>query len=254
MNDGTTRRKLIKRALGASALAFAGGVGAVLARRYGLIPPDSGGLYGIGETLTYASQRVLLSRQNFAREFSRSQISKNFRGFGTVMPDYEPYFFSMIQGFSDWRLVVDGLVTKRVRLSLSEIKQLPSRTQVTEHICEEGWSAIAEWTGAPLSSVLNAAGVRPEARYVLFVCVDRHWGSLDMADALHPQTLLAYRMNGQDLPVAHGAPVRLRVERQLGYKSLKYVGRITVTDTLKGIGKGLGGSDPDAGYSWYAGI
>src|SRR5262249_20895965 len=150
----------------ASALACGGGTAAVLAKRYGLVPPDSGGLYGLGETLTYASQRILFSRQSLAREFSHNQISTNFPGFGTVMPDYQPYFFSMVEGFKDWRLVIDGLLAKRLMLSLSDIKQLPSRTQITEHICEEGWSAIAEWTGVPLSNVLNVAGIRPEARYV----------------------------------------------------------------------------------------
>jgi DMSO/TMAO reductase YedYZ molybdopterin-dependent catalytic subunit len=162
--------------------------------------------------------------------------------------------YSMFGGFESWRLPIDGLVTRPGMVSLAGLKRYPWRTQVTEHICEEGWSAIAEWTGVQLSCVLNAAGVKPEAKYVVFDCVDGDWGSLDMVDAWHPQTLLAYGMNGEDLPVSHGAPVRLRVERQLGYKSLKYISRITLTDTVKNIGKGLGGSDPEAGYSWYAGI
>jgi DMSO/TMAO reductase YedYZ molybdopterin-dependent catalytic subunit len=254
MSNTITRRALIKTGLGATALAGTGGIAVLLAKRYGLVPPDHGGLYGVGETLTYAVQRVLFPRQSLAREFSRSQISKNFPAFGTAMPDNESYMFSMIDGFQSWRLPIDGLVERRGVFTLAGLKRYPSRTQVTEHICEEGWSAIAEWTGVQLSYVLNAAGVKPGARYVVFYCVDGAWGSIDMADAWHPQTLLAYGMNGEDLPVAHGAPVRLRVERQLGYKSLKYVGRITVTDTLKDIGKGLGGSDPEAGYSWYAGI
>ena len=254
MSKAMNRRSWMKTALVASGLTATGGVATLLAKRYGLIPPDSAGLYGLGETLTYATQRVLLARPTLAREFNRSQISKNFPGFGTVMPQYESYFLSMVSGFANWRLPVVGLVARPALLSLSELKRLPSRTQVTEHICEEGWSAIGEWTGVQLSYVLNAAGVRSEAKYVVFLCGDGHWGSIDMEDAWHPQTLLAYAMNGEDLPVPHGAPVRLRVERQLGYKSLKYIARIVVTDTLKGIGKGMGGSDPEAGYSWYAGI
>jgi len=254
MSKIITRRTLIKTALGTAAVAAAGGLASMLAKRYGLVPPDNDGLYGVGETLTYAAQRVLLPGRSLAREFSRSQISENFPPFGTTMPDFQPYLMSMIDNFEGWRLLVDGLVARPSRFSLAELKQLPSRTQVTEHICEEGWSAIGEWTGVQLSHVLDATRVKPEAKYVVFYCVDRHWGSVDMADAWHPQTLLAYGMNGRDLQVPHGAPVRLRVERQLGYKSLKYIGRITVTDTLKNIGKGLGGSDPEAGYSWYAGI
>jgi DMSO/TMAO reductase YedYZ molybdopterin-dependent catalytic subunit len=254
MSKIITRRTLIKTALGTAGVAAAGGLASLVAKRNGLVPPDNDGLYGVGETLTYAAQRVLLPGRSLAREFSRSQISENFPAFGTTMPELQAYLMSMVENFENWRLLVDGLVARTARFSLADLKQLPSRTQVTEHICEEGWSAIGEWTGVQLSRVLDTTGVKPGAKYVVFYCADRHWGSLDMADALHPQTLLAYGMNGRDLQVPHGAPVRLRVERQLGYKSLKYIGRITVTDTLKNIGKGLGGSDPEAGYSWYAGI
>ena len=254
MSNATTRRGFLKAALGSAAAVSAGGVAIWLAKRYGLVPPDHGGLYGVGETLTYATQRLLLPRVSLAREFNRSQISKNFPAFGTVMPEDESYMFSVINGFQSWRLPIDGLVVRRGVFTLPGLKRFPSRTQVTEHICEEGWSAIAEWTGVQLSYVLNAAGVKPEAKYVVFYCVDGDWGSLDMTDAWHPQTILAYGMNGEDLPVPHGAPVRLRVERQLGYKSLKYISHIRVTDTLQDIGKGLGGSDPEEGYSWYAGI
>jgi DMSO/TMAO reductase YedYZ molybdopterin-dependent catalytic subunit len=139
-------------------------------------------------------------------------------------------------------------------LSLAELKQFPSRTQITHQACEEGWSFIAEWTGVPLSYVLNLAGVSTRARYVAFFPFDESWDSLDMADAWHPQTLLAYAMNREELPTAHGAPIRLRVARQLGYKSVKYLSRITVSDTLKNIGAGLGSYSPEIGYSWYAGI
>lgn len=247
---GISRRKLITSGL---ATVAGLGVAARLADRYGLIPPDYGGIYGVGETLTYAAQRLLMSRHSLAREFNRSDISKVFPVNGEP-PENETYQRLMARGFEDWRLTVDGLVARPVRFSLAELQHLPSRTQITHQACEEGWSFIAEWTGVPLSNVLNLAGVRREAKYVVFFPFDVNWDSLDMADAWHPQTLLAYAMNGQELPAPHGAPVRLRVARQLGYKSVKYLSRITVTDTMKNIGNGLGSISPEIGYSWYAGI
>ncbi len=166
----------------------------------------------------------------------------------------EVYQRLLAAGFADWRLTVDGLVARPSSFSLAELKGRPSRSQITHQACEEGWSFIAEWTGVPLSYILTLVGVRPQAKYVVFFPFDESWDSLDMPDAWHPQTLLAYAMNGQDLPTPHGAPVRLRVARQLGYKSIKYLSRITVTDTLKNIGQGLGSISPEEGYSWYAGI
>jgi DMSO/TMAO reductase YedYZ molybdopterin-dependent catalytic subunit len=250
---GISRRKLITTGLAAAAGACGLGVAARLADRYGLIPPDHGGIYGVGETLTYAAQRLLMSHHSLAREFNRSDISKVFPVNGEP-PENEMYQRLMAGEFADWRLTVDGLVARPMRLSLGELKRLPSRTQITHQACEEGWSFVAEWTGVPLSDVLNLAGVRREAKYVVFFPFDTNWDSLDMDDAWHSQTLLAYAMNGQELPAPHGAPVRLRVARQLGYKSVKYLSRITVTDTLKDIGSGLGSISPEIGYSWYAGI
>ena len=252
MKDRLTRRKLITTGLaaaGASGLVAA----ARLADRYGLIPPDHGGIYGAGATLTYATQRLLMSYHSLAREFDRSRISKVIPVNGPP-PENETYELLREHDFEDWRLVVDGLVARPSAFSLAELKAFPSRTQITHQACEEGWSFIAEWTGVPLSYVLNLVGVRPQARYVVFFPFDPFWDSLDMPDAWHPQTLLAYAMNGEDLPAPHGAPVRLRVARQLGYKSIKYLARITVTDTLKNIGKGWGSYSPEIGYSWYAGI
>jgi DMSO/TMAO reductase YedYZ molybdopterin-dependent catalytic subunit len=244
-----TRRKLIGLGAGVSGLAIA----ARLADRYGLIPPDHGGVYGVGETLTYASQRLLMAHHPLAREFNRSEISKVFPVSGDP-PESETYRRLLADGFSQWRLRVDGLVARPTSFSLEELKRRPSRTQITHQACEEGWSFIAEWTGVPVSSLLNLVGVLPQARYVVFFPFDTSWESLDMQDALHPQTLLAYAVNGRELPTPHGAPIRLRVARELGYKSVKYLSRITVTDTLKNIGKGLGSSSPEIGYSWYAGI
>lgn len=239
--------------LAAAAGACGLGVAARLADRYGLIPPDHGGIYGVGETLTYAAQTLLMSHHSLAREFNRGEISKVFPVNGEV-PDNETYQRLSAGEFADWRLTVDGLVARPLAFSLAELKILPSRTQITHQACEEGWSFIAEWTGTPLSYILNLVGVHPEAKYVVFFPFDESWDSLDMSDAWHPQTLLAYGMNGHDLPAPHGAPVRLRVARQLGYKSVKYLSRITVTNTLKNIGKGLGSISPEIGYSWYAGI
>ena len=236
-------------AAGVSGLAIA----ARLADRYGLIPPDHGGIYGVGETLTYASQRLLMARNPLAREFNRSEISKVFPVSGDP-PENETYRRLLAEGFSQWRLRVDGLVARPASFSLEELKRQPSRTQITHQACEEGWSFIAEWTGVPVFWLLNLVGVLPQARYVAFFPFDTSWESLDMQDALHPQTLLAYAVNGKELPTPHGAPIRLRVARQLGYKSVKYLSHITVTDTLKNIGKGLGSSSPEIGYSWYAGI
>jgi len=248
-----SRRKLITTGLAATAGASGLAVAARLAHRYGLIPPDHGGIYGAGETLTYGFQR-LLTRHSMAREFPRSQISK------TPFPNGDPpqdEAFKRLQagGFTDWRLAVDGMVARPASFSLAELKSYPSRSQITHLACEEGWSFIAEWTGVPLVHVLNAAGILPQARYVVYFSLQRGWwDSVDMADALHPQTLVTYGMNGGELPVGHGGPMRLRVPRQLGYKNVKYITRLTVTDSLKGFGKGLGSAPPEGGYAWYAGI
>jgi DMSO/TMAO reductase YedYZ molybdopterin-dependent catalytic subunit len=249
-----TRRTLITTGLATAAGASGLAVAARLADRYGLIPPDHGGIYGVGETLTYGAQRLLMSHHSLAREFDRSQISKVFPVNGEP-PRTELYERLQAAQFADWRLKLDGLVARPSLLSLTELKRMPSVSQITHQACEEGWSAIAEWTGVPLSSVLSMAGVLPQARYVVFYSLEEDgFESLDLPDAFHPQTLLAYGMNGQELPTRHGAPVRLRVARQLGYKSIKFLSRITVTDTLKNLGKGLGSTAPEFGYSWYAGI
>jgi DMSO/TMAO reductase YedYZ molybdopterin-dependent catalytic subunit len=247
------RRKLIATGLTAAAGVSGLTVASRLANQFGLIPPDHSGIYGIGESLTYAAQRLLMSRHPLAREFTRSEISKVAPVNGDI-PENETYQRLLAGSFLQWSLVVDGLVAKPASFSLAELKQFPSRTQITHQACEEGWSFIAEWTGVPLSYILNLAGVSTRARYVVFFPFDQSWDSLDMADAWHPQTLLAYGMNGKELPAEHGAPIRLRVARQLGYKSVKYLSRITITDNLKNIGAGLGSYAPEIGYSWYAGI
>ena len=253
MSSNLSRRELITTGLAGAAGAVGLGAAYRLADQYGLIPPDHGSLYGIGETLTYASQRVLMSHHSLSREFNRSEISKAFPINGPP-PEDETYERLLGDNFFNWRLVVGGLVSRPGSFSLSQLKAWPSRSQITLHACEEGWSCIAEWTGVPLSYLLNAVGIHPPAKYVVFFPFDGSWDSLDMADAWHPQTLLAYGMNGEDVSVPHGAPIRLRVARQLGYKSVKYLSHIVVTDTLKNIGRGLGSISPEIGYSWYAGI
>ena len=253
MSNTVSRRKLVTRGLAAAAGVSGAAYAARLASRYGLIPPDSGGIWGVGETLTYATQRIMMSLHSLAREFPRSDISKIAPVSGDP-PRTEPFQRLLSGGFANWRLTVDGMVARPCSFSLAELKLLPSRSQITHQACEEGWSFIAEWTGVPVSYILNLAGVSPQAKYVVFFPFDEGWDSLDLPDVFHPQTLLAYGMNGEDLPTPHGAPLRLRVARQLGYKSVKYLSHIQVTDTLKNIGKGLGSSSPEYGYSWFAGI
>jgi DMSO/TMAO reductase YedYZ molybdopterin-dependent catalytic subunit len=248
-----TRRKWVAAGLGTAAGASGLAVAARLAQKYGLVPPDHGGLYGLGTTLTYASQR-LLTQHSTAREFPRSQISKPPFA-NEIAPLGDDYKRLQAGAFADWRLSVDGMVAHPVSFSLAELRSLPSRSQITHLACEEGWSFIAEWIGVPLSHVLDAVGTLSQARYVVYYSIQPDWwDSMDMADALHPQTFLTYAMNGGDLPVGHGGPLRMRVPRQLGYKSVKFITRLTVTDDMKKFGKGLGSAAPEAGYSWYAGI
>jgi DMSO/TMAO reductase YedYZ molybdopterin-dependent catalytic subunit len=248
-----SRRKLIMGGIAATAGVAGLGVAARLAEKYGLVPPDHGGIFGVGETLTYASQR-LLTRHSLAREFSRSQISQ--RPFpNELAPLGDEFNRLQAGGFADWRLTVDGMVDRPASFSLDQIKSYPLRSQITEVVCEEGWSYVAEWHGVPLSHVLDLVGVQPQARYVVYYSIQPDWWeSMDMADALHPQTFLTYGMNGDELPVGNGGPLRMRVPRQLGYKNVKFITHLTVTDSMKKFGQGLGSASPEAGYAWYAGI
>jgi DMSO/TMAO reductase YedYZ molybdopterin-dependent catalytic subunit len=235
-------------------VAAAAAAAANIAGRYGLLPPAyTGLLYAPGEALTFAAQK-LLTAHSFAREFRRDQISSN--PFGTTRTPKDPEYLRMREsGFADWRLKVEGLVAKPGELSLADLRSFPAATQITQLVCEEGWSYIAEWKGAPLSHILNLVGAKPEAKYVLFLTTQKYWwGSIDMQEALHPQTLISYEMNGGSIPGPHGGPMRLRVPRQLGYKSLKFINRMIVTDNVSGIQDGKGASSVSGGYSWYAGI
>jgi len=248
-----TRRRLITT--GIVAAVGAPGLVAVknIAQRHGLIPPDHGGPYGPGETLTYAAERIL-TNHSMAREFSPSQIS-NPPFANPVDPLGGTFKHLQEGGFAGWRLTVDGMVARPASFSIADLKSHPSRSQITHLACEEGWSYIAKWTGVPLSHVLDAVGILPQARYIVYFSIQQDWwDSIDMADALHPQTLVAYGMNDGELPVGNGGPLRLRVPRQLGYKNVKYITRLTATDNLKQFGQGLGSSAPEGGYAWYAGI
>jgi DMSO/TMAO reductase YedYZ molybdopterin-dependent catalytic subunit len=248
-----SRRKFVTAGIAATAGVSGVVAAASLVRRYGLIPPDSGGIYGPGETLTYAAQR-LMTRHSLAREFDRSMISKT--PFANELAPFNNAFKRhQANQFADWRLAVDGMVARPGSFSLSDLRSLPVSRHITEVVCEEGWSYIAEWIGTPLHEFLKAVGALPQARYVVYFSIEPDWWeSIDMADALHPQTLLTYAMNDGDLPVGFGGPLRLRLPRQLGYKSVKFITRMTVTDSLKSFGKGLGSASPEGGYAWYAGI
>ena len=215
-------------------------------------PPTYGHILRMGDALTYTAQRALLPGQSLVREYKRSDRS-SFPATGTTNPGdpswrYYSKDYAQLQthAFADWRLLVEGRVARPGSYSLDDLYRFPSRTQITRHTCEEGWTAIAEWTGVPLSTILQHAGILPSARFINFIAFDDDMESIDLLDAFHPQTILAYGMNGNNLPIQHGAPLRLRVETQIGYKSVKYLKRILVTDEFVDPG--------DTGWSWYTGI
>jgi DMSO/TMAO reductase YedYZ molybdopterin-dependent catalytic subunit len=218
-------------------------------------------LLAAGEKLSRSTHH-LLGRRAMAQEFTEADLSPEFRSNGTAMPNNAAYRALAAAGFADYRLSVEGLVERPMRLSLAELRALPSRTQITRHDCVEGWSAIGKWKGARLSALLDAVGVKPQARYVVFHCADPmeddgtgfYYESIDMLDAMHPQTLLAYELNDKPLPIKNGAPIRLRIERQLGYKHAKYVMRLELVESFAHIAGGMGGYWEDQGYEWYAGI
>jgi DMSO/TMAO reductase YedYZ molybdopterin-dependent catalytic subunit len=249
-----TRRGLLRgAALAAPALVLPG------CDRLGADPTFRELVLGSGEWLSYRVQR-LIGGQALAREFAPSEMSPVFRTNGNTAGSSEAWLRAAETGFADWRLAVGGLVEAPVTLSLADLRAMPARSQITRHDCVEGWSAIGKWTGVPLAEVLGRARLKPEARYVVFRCADTFWGtpyyeSIDLVDAFHPQTILAYGMNDAALPVGHGAPLRLRVERQLGYKHAKFVMGVEAVASLAPIGEGKGGFWEDLiDYDWYAGI
>lgn len=252
MSDELTRRSLLTAAgFGAAGLA---GIGILTSDRASRVVVDA------ANALTRSTEQRILSRKPLAREFSAADISPEFPVNGTTAVKGDAYKRLVETGFADWRLRVTGLVRHKLALSLGEIRRLRSRTQTTMHCCDEGWSAVAQWTGVPLGLLLATAGLLPQARYVVFHCLDekpdgkRYYESIDLFDAFHPQTILAYGMNGGPLPAKYGAPLRLRVETQIGYKNAKFIDRIELVDRLTSIGDGRGGWWEDIDNAvWYAG-
>ncbi|GGD89655.1 molybdopterin oxidoreductase [Aureimonas endophytica] len=257
--DLSRRRFLTASAVGAASLPLAGCFDAA-----GTIGGPVRDTLERANSLTYRIQRLLLGSDHLAAEYAESEIRQPQRPNGTVSPQDDDYLALADSQFGAYRLEVSGLVERPLSLSLDEIRNMPARTQITRHDCVEGWSCIAKWTGTPLGPLLDQAGVKPTARYVMFECYDtmeqgfagpvKYYESIDLIDARHPQTILAYGLNGAALPVANGAPLRVRVERQLGYKMAKYVRAIRLTDTLAGVGGGRGGYWEDYGYDWFGGI
>jgi DMSO/TMAO reductase YedYZ molybdopterin-dependent catalytic subunit len=256
MKEKEKSRLITRRGALITGAAAVGGV--ILARRFPKpLPPTCGNVLRAGDSFTYGMQRALLSDQALVREYRPEDIT-SFPSLGTPDPSLtvkgelgDAYRRLKGGGFADWQLTVEGAVVKPRAFSLADLKQFTPRTQITRHTCEEGWSAIGQWTGVPLSAVLDAAGILPAARCVVFRSYDNWVDSIDMLDARHPQTILAYGMNGRDLPILHGAPVRLRVERQMGYKSMKFLRSITVADKFDDGGKS---GYIQQGWAWYTGI
>ena len=250
------RRRFLMQTLGAAGTLFLAGCQRLSTSEW--FPK----VLGAGETVSAAVAHVVTSRTSMAQEFSEADRSPTFRSNGTAEPDSDEYRSLAAGAFADYRLEVGGLVLQPASFSLAELRALPSRTQITRHDCVEGWSAIAKWKGARLAPLLETVRPKPEARFVVFHCADPmeddgtspYYESIDLEDAFHPQTILAYEMNGAALPIANGAPIRLRVERQLGYKHAKYVMRIELVESFDKIAGGKGGYWEDQGYQWFAGI
>jgi DMSO/TMAO reductase YedYZ molybdopterin-dependent catalytic subunit len=251
-----SRRRFLARALGTASATALAGCDALSRTQW--FP----GVLESAEKLTEAAHHLLVPRRAMAQEFSEADLSPAFRSNGTAMPADPGYAALAAGGFAAYRLEIGGLVERPASLSLSELRALPSRTQITRHDCVEGWSAIGKWKGARLAAVLAAVRPQPRARFVVFHCADPmgsdgaspYYESIDMEDAVHPQTLLAYELNDRTLPIPNGAPVRLRVERQLGYKHAKYVMRMELVESFARIRGGKGGYWEDQGYEWWAGI
>jgi DMSO/TMAO reductase YedYZ molybdopterin-dependent catalytic subunit len=250
------RRRRLVRALAALGSAVLAGCDRLAATQW--FPA----VLGAGEKLNNAAQHLVASRRSMAQEFSPADLSPRFRSNGTSRPNDPQYLALAEKEFVDWRLRVEGLVEHPQEFSLAQLRALPRRTQITRHDCVEGWSAIGQWTGVPLAEVLKIVQPTANARFVVFYCADpmeddgtdRYYESIDMDDAYHPQTILAYELNGSSLPIENGAPIRARVERQLGYKMAKFIMRIELVQDFARINGGNGGYWEDQGYQWYAGI
>jgi DMSO/TMAO reductase YedYZ molybdopterin-dependent catalytic subunit len=253
-----SRRGWLTRALGAAGSLALAGCDRIADS------PRTDRILGYAERWNLGAQRWLLGRDALAAEYPASAISRDFRANGSTTPGTDAYNRLAAGGFADWRLQIRGLVARPLTLTLDEVRALPSRTQITRHDCVEGWSCIGKWKGARLGPLLDRVGLDRRARYIAFFCLDtleitldgtgQYYETIDLVDAFHPQTILAYEMNDQPLPIPHGAPLRLRLERQLGYKMAKYIMRIEAVESFRGISRGKGGFWEDRGYAWYAGI
>ena len=263
MSGNRLHRRGVLKALAAAGGLVASGCDRVASE------PRFRSVLDFANSLTYRVQRLLIGAHRLAPEYSEADISPAFRGNGSTDPQDEEYLDLVANHFANWRLKVHGLVERELSLSLEELRGLPARTQITRHDCVEGWSCIGKWTGVPLAEILARVSVKSEARFVVFHCADtlddggqsgadpesiRYYESIDLIDAEHPQTILAYEMNGEPLTVRHGAPLRLRIERQLGYKMAKYIMRIELMRSVADLHGGRGGYWEDRGYEWYAGI
>lgn len=251
------RRKFLARAAATASAAVLAGCDDLSQKPWVL------NLLGSVEQVTRRAQRLFAGPGTLAPEFDKSEIAPVFRANGTLDPGTPDYEAHVRNNFRDWKVTIGGLVDHPFSLSVAQLRALPARTQITRHDCVEGWSCIGQWTGAPLKQILTAARPKPSANYVVFYCADPmsdgpnapyYYESLDLVEAMHPQTILAYDLNGKPLPVANGAPVRLRAERQLGYKMAKYVERIELVESFDQVRGGKGGYWEDLGYTWYAGI
>ena len=254
-NRGFTRRSILKGLFAGACTVVLGGCRKLSESEWFTK------LLGLGEKVTQGVHKLIIPRRAMAQEFGETDLSSRFRSNGTSMPGNPQYRTMAENGFAEYRLEVKGLVERPSSFSLAEIRALPARVQITRHDCVEGWSAIGKWKGARLAALLEAVGLKPDARYVVFHCADPmgssgtpYYESIDMDDAFHPQTILAYELNGETLPIPNGAPLRLRLERQLGYKMAKYVMSIELVEDFSSIGGGKGGYWEDRGYEWYAGI
>jgi len=256
----TRRRFLELGAIGASAITLAG------CDQFDFLGDRSNQVRDVlakANDLTYRVQRALVGDEVLAREYSETEIRQGMRPNGSRDPHTADYLTLKANDFADYRLRITGLVERPASYSLAELRNMPSRTQITRHDCVEGWSAIAKWTGTPLGPILTAAGLKPSARFIVFHCYDNmgsdaapelYYESCDLMDGFHPQTILAYGLNNQTLPIANGAPVRVRIERALGYKQPKYVHTIELVDSFSQYGRGKGGYWEDNGYDWYGGV
>ncbi|HEY1235468.1 MAG TPA: molybdopterin-binding protein [Candidatus Binatia bacterium] len=258
LNPKLSRRNVLRAALHGMSLIFLSGC----EKLFDSLSQNKNiqSLLEVAEQGSRRAQRLVTRRNKLAREFDAKDISPKFRPNGNPPPITTDYTADAQNHWTKWRLEVSGLVKQPANFSLADLQAMPSRTQITRHDCVEGWSVIGKWKGVRLEEIINRVQPASDAKYVVFRCMDtdsdgvNYFESIDMIDAMHPQTILAYELNDRPLPIENGAPLRLRVETQLGYKHAKYVRALELVSSLEKIGQGKGGYWEDQGYEWYAGI